>query len=208
MLLTMAQISLNTTCGYAASGVALGSAVVAGVAPESAADGAMALGYASVAAAALTQFGGFLKGYWEDRKDRRAGEMRVMEQDLRVVDLANKLNHNTARMEALEGVEKVAADLRRKYQDLEAEYKRLQREVNAELRAGLDKGNQGIKMNTAGVVAILESWGSKTPPTMPDRSEPLSHPEFDPLPDVPNPIAAKSRNDISIPEEIRDVPPP
>jgi hypothetical protein len=33
---------------------------------------------------------------------------------------------------------------------------------------------------------------------MPDPSEPLPRPEFDPLPEIPNPVAFKSRDDIPV----------
>ncbi len=128
-----------------------------------------------------------LRLMFEDRKDRRAAERAAFEYDNRVIEMANKLNRNTSRLDALEGIEEVARELKRRYEDLEARY---EREVTGELKPG-------IKTNSAGLSAILDSWNDKNPPAHPDDSDPLSHPEFDPLPDVPNPLAhhADTRED-------------
>ncbi len=120
-----------------------------------------------------------LRLMFEDRKDRRAAERAAFEYDNRVIEMANNLNRNTSRLDALEGIEEAARELKRRYDDLEARY---EREVNGELKPG-------IKTNSAGLNAILDSWHDRNPPSHPDDSDPLPHPEFDALPDEPNPLA-------------------
>lgn len=120
-----------------------------------------------------------LRLMFEDRKDRRAAERAAFEHNNRVIELANNLNRTTSRLDALEGIEEAARELKRRYEDLEARY---EREINEELRPG-------IKTNSAGLNAILDGWNDRNPPVHPDDSEPLPHPEFDPLADEPNPLA-------------------
>jgi hypothetical protein len=120
-----------------------------------------------------------LRLIYEDRKDRRAAERAAFEHNNRIIELANNLNRTTSRLDALEGIEEAARELKHRYEELEARY---EREINEELKPG-------IKTNSAGLSAILESWHDRNPPAYPDDSDPLSHPEFDPLPDVPNPLA-------------------
>jgi hypothetical protein len=122
-----------------------------------------------------------LRLMYEDRKDRRAAERALFEHNNRIIELANNLNRTTSRLDALEGIEEAARELKRRYEDLEARY---EREVNGELKPG-------IKTNSAGLSAILDSWHDRNPPPHPDPSDPLPHPEFDPLPDEPNPLARR-----------------
>ena len=136
-----------------------------------------------------------LKLMFEDRKDRRAAERAAFEHNNRVIELANNLNRTTSRLDALEGIEEAARELKRRYEDLEARY---EREVIGEIKSG-------IKTNSAGLSAILDSWNDRNPPAHPDKSDPLSHPEFDPLPDVPNPLA---HHDASDHPDVRTMPIP
>ena len=124
-----------------------------------------------------------LRLMYEDRKDRRAAERAAFEHNNRIIELANNLNRTTSRLDALEGIEEAARELKRRYEDLEARY---EREVNGELKPG-------IKTNSAGLSAILDSWHDRNPPSYPDPSDPLPHPAFDPLPDEPNPLARQRR---------------
>ena len=139
----------------------------------------LAISLIGFATAGLPHAYNSLRLMFEDRKDRRAAERAAIEYDNRVIEMANKLNRNTTRLDALEGIEEAARELKRRYDDLEARY---EREVNEELRPG-------IKTNSAGVSAILEGWNDRNPPSHPDASDPLPHPEFDPLLDEPNPLA-------------------
>lgn len=199
----MAVFLMHLTCvkvNLASSAAAMASAVAAVTAPDpTTATTATWIGIGSLVSAAGSLVTASLKMMFDDRKDRRASELAARTHDQRVVDLANKLNRQSSRLEALEGVEEAARDLKRRYEDLEDRY---EREVNGELRPG-------IKVNAAGLSAVLEGWGSKYPPSQPDPSDPLPRPEFDPLPAEPNPVATRSsRDDIPIPPALRLDPPP
>ena len=153
----------------------------------------LAISLIGFATAGLPHAYNSLRLVFEDRKDRRAAERAAFEYDNRVIEMANNLNRNTTRLDALEGIEETARELKRRYDDLEARY---EREVNGELKPG-------IKTTAAGVIAIIDGWNDRNPPPHPDTSDPLPHPEFDPLPDVPNPLA---RHDVA--PDARAVPAP
>lgn len=137
-----------------------------------------------------------LKLVFEDRKDRRAAERAAQENDNRVIEMANRLNRVGARLDILEGIEQTAHELRRRYDELEARY---EREINGELKPG-------IKTNSAGLSAILDSWHDWNPPSHPDTSDPLPHPAFDPLHDEPNPLAQHGESQGG--PDAREVPVP
>lgn len=199
----LAVLLMHLTCvkvNLVSSATAMASAVAAATAPDpSTANTAIWIGIGSLVSAAGGVLTACLKMMFDDRKDRRATELAARTHDQRVIDMANKLNRQGSRLEALEGVEEAARDLKRRYEDLEDRY---EREVNGELRPG-------IKVNAAGLSAVLEGWGSKYPPSQPDPSDPLPRPEFDPLPAEPNPVATRaSQDDFPIPPALRTDPPP
>jgi hypothetical protein len=111
-----------------------------------------------------------LRLIYADRKDRRAAERVAFEHNNRIIELANNLNRTTSSLDALEGNEEAARELKRRYEDMEARY---EREVNGELKPG-------IKTNSAGLSAFLDSWHDRNPPSHPDPPDPLPPPEFDP----------------------------
>jgi uncharacterized coiled-coil protein SlyX len=170
-----------------AGGVGLCSAVVAQVAQDSnppVATGAMALGFASVVAAAGPHLIGSLKEWMADRRHAR---------EMAVVDLANRYAADHARVLQLERLAATAPALEAKAREIEARYAESQEELD-ELRRVITDLIQPVSENQDDLRRIAATWQTSTPPALSAITAPAP---------IPAPPASRGSSDrIVIPPEI------
>ena len=184
MIETMAQMTLATLGSYTAGGIALASAVVAQNTQDSAppvATGAMALGLASLVAAAGPHLMAAFKLWIEDRRDARSAN---------TVEVVNRLRWADARLAHLEKIASSAEELQDKAREVEIRYAESQDQLE-ELREIIAGLIPPVAENQADLRKIAEGWPSSTPPSL--------KAEVDPSPLPPPPVRSGSSSGLNLP---------
>jgi hypothetical protein len=189
-----------------ASSVGVISSIYAAATDPASADTALGVGLAAVIAAIGSQVGphvtAALKLWADDRKSTRELNSATQERKERLIELANELQYAKAQIDQLRKGAATAELLREQLEVAEARYAEAIRHVEVkqehlefaqkEMQAAVEVNREAIKVNAASASAIVSVLPPEIRPPGPDASQPLQHPEFDPFPDVPNPVARKS----------------
>jgi hypothetical protein len=132
---------------------------------------------------------------WADDR-RNARNMENLERERLDVSmrLANDLQHARAQINQLKDAALLAEGLREQLELTQSRYEealRLLGERQEVIAEKVNEHSEGIKANSASVISIVKNLPPEIRPEGPDPSDPLPLPQFDPLPNVPNPVKRK-----------------